>query len=151
MLLIINNKNISQFIILSVVLQGLYNRDERFGPGVLSYPDGREDVGLWFRERLFKLCFPVENAFTIKNCKEYEALADNNQKCVLVEGIHTRHDLVRAIVGATPEMFEYDSKLSVSDLAKELLLDTLPVGCSAADLAAYDEAFFELPSSASEY
>ena len=93
----------------------------------------------------------MEDSFTIKNHKEFEEFTDDNKKQVLVEGIHTRHDLIRAIVGVTPEMFEYNSKLSISDLAKELLLDTLPVGCSAADLAAYDEAFFELPSSASEY
>lgn len=123
--------------------EGLYKCDTRTGPGVLTYPDERQDVGLWLRERIIKLCFPVENAFALKNCKDYEDYVDENRKCVPVEGIYSRHDLIRAILGVTPELFDYDTNLSASDFAKELLLDTLPVGCLAADLVAYDEEFFE--------
>lgn len=114
----------------------------------MTYPNGCQDVGLWFRERIVKLCFPVENAFTLRNCKEYEDCIDENRKCVPLEGIHCRHDLIGAILGYTPELFDYDFNLSTCDLSRELLLDTLPVGCLAADLAAYDEAFFGCVQSA---
>lgn len=56
--------------------QGLYHCDKRFGPGVFSYPDGCQDVGLWVGERLLKLCAPVEEGFSLKSFAEYAAYMD---------------------------------------------------------------------------
>ena len=52
-------------------LQGLYRADERFGPGVMTYPDGRQDVGLWHRERLLRLCTSLEGGFTLRDFPEH--------------------------------------------------------------------------------
>lgn len=65
------------------VLQGLYNCDQRFGPGVMNYPDGQSDVGFWVGERLLRLCAPVEDGFSLKNLPEYAAyigFADSSTK-----------------------------------------------------------------------
>lgn len=51
--------------------QGLYHMDEIFGPGVLTYSDGRQDVGLWLGKRLLKLCTSVEESFSLTNFPEY--------------------------------------------------------------------------------
>lgn len=56
--------------------QGLYHSDQRFGPGVISYPDGCKDVGLWVGGRLLKLCAAVEEGFSLKNFPEYAAYMD---------------------------------------------------------------------------
>lgn len=56
--------------------QGLYHSDQRFGPGVISYPDGRKDVGLWVAGRLLKLCATVEPGFTLKSLPEYVTYMD---------------------------------------------------------------------------
>lgn len=56
--------------------QGLYHADQRFGPGVVSYPDGRQDVGLWLGERLLRLCTAVEEGFSLKTFPEYAAYMD---------------------------------------------------------------------------
>ncbi|XP_039902407.1 ankyrin repeat and MYND domain-containing protein 1 isoform X4 [Simochromis diagramma] len=58
------------------VFQGLYHMDQRFGPGVLKYPDGREDVGLWLKDHLLRLCTPLEEGFSLKNFPEYSAYMD---------------------------------------------------------------------------
>jgi len=34
-------------------------RNERLGPGLLSYPDGRSDMGIWQRDQLVRLCSRV--------------------------------------------------------------------------------------------
>ncbi|XP_074657682.1 ankyrin repeat and MYND domain-containing protein 1-like isoform X2 [Tubulanus polymorphus] len=52
--------------------EGLYRADEREGPGVLTYTDGKQDVGLWHRERLLKICTPIEGAFTMSDHAEFE-------------------------------------------------------------------------------
>jgi len=58
--------------------QGLYHSDQRFGPGVVTYPDGRQDVGLWLRERLLRLCTPVEEGFSLNNFPEYAAYMESS-------------------------------------------------------------------------
>lgn len=70
--------------------QGLYHTDQRFGPGVVSYPDGRKDVGLWLGERLLKLCASVEEGFSLKRFPEYAAYMDPTTTTIQV---HVHHSL----------------------------------------------------------
>ncbi|XP_075861471.1 ankyrin repeat and MYND domain-containing protein 1-like [Microcebus murinus] len=55
---------------LHVLPQGLYKADERFGPGIETHPDGSQDVGLWFRQHLIKLCTAVSGGFTVDSRPE---------------------------------------------------------------------------------
>ncbi|KAK3562346.1 hypothetical protein QTP86_033445 [Hemibagrus guttatus] len=55
------------------IFEGLYHDDERFGPGVMSYPDAHQDVGLWYRQWLLRLCTTVPGGFTLTDFPEHMA------------------------------------------------------------------------------
>lgn len=53
--------------------KGLYKKDERCGPGIITYANSnRQDVGLWYREKLLRFCFKVDGIFTMENHPEYK-------------------------------------------------------------------------------
>lgn len=43
--------------------QGVYHHDIRDGEGVMTYPGGRQDVGIWKGVKLIRLRFTVVEAF----------------------------------------------------------------------------------------
>ena len=55
-----------------ISFQGLYIDDEREGPGIMTYSNRFEDVGLWYGEKLIKICSQIENAFTLANHREFD-------------------------------------------------------------------------------
>lgn len=61
------------FILFLLASQGLYHAHQRFGPGVFTYPDSRQDVGLWHRGHLVRLCASLEGGFSLSSFPEYAA------------------------------------------------------------------------------
>lgn len=60
--------------------EGLYKDNERFGPGVLTYknPDQGQEVGIWHREKLVRLCTSAAETFFICDHSEFEYFPDEH-------------------------------------------------------------------------
>ena len=128
-----------------IVLQGVYLNDERDGPGLLTYSDGRFDVGMWKRHKLVRISSAVDSPFSLSElgynlppgaemdrlaaCKPPERVARSRQEI-----------LERLGVVAAPAPFEYPWTPDIEELAAAVLSDTLPPTCLAADLKALDDA-----------
>ncbi|XP_044288668.1 ankyrin repeat and MYND domain-containing protein 1 [Varanus komodoensis] len=60
--------------------QGLYKADERFGPGIETHPDDSQDVGLWHRSHIIKLCIEISGYFTLSDFPELNLYVDAEAK-----------------------------------------------------------------------
>jgi len=130
----------------SFLLQGLYKDGERFGPGVVTYMDGSSDVGLWYRERLIKLCSSVCAAEFSINSHGHCCNHDEHRKRI-PKVVHVRSHLEAAAKSAVSlhmslELMNCGFESDAEDITKAVVSDLLPVSSLAADLHSYDEAFF---------
>jgi hypothetical protein len=62
----------------------LYKEDEREGPGVLSYHDGTQDVGLWKGEKLVKLDDILARFISTYTPLRFVSLIDTSGKLHLI-------------------------------------------------------------------
>ena len=126
--------------------QGLYKDGERFGPGVATYLNGTCDVGLWYRERLIKLCTSVSAAAFSLQAHGHCCNSDEHRKRI-PKVVRVRSHLEAATRSAvslrmSPEPMNGECESDPEDIAKAVVSDLLPVSSLAADLHSYDEAFF---------
>jgi len=125
-------------------LQGIYRNDERDGPGLVCYTDGRYDVGLWKRDRLVRIASAVDNPFSLTELG-YGVLPDSEDRPTAWQEQRVarsrREVLERCSVTAAPAQFQYPWTPDIEELAAAVLRDTLPPTCVAADLQALDDAF----------
>ena len=77
-----------KLISFNIFYQGLYGKDERFGPGVLTYKDGRQDVGVWIGEKLVKLLSSVSDHFSMCHHTELDYHAEDHKKIIKLQDRH---------------------------------------------------------------
>ncbi len=124
-----------------VRLQGLYKSDEREGPGVLSYPDGREDVGLWHREKLVKLCSSIPEAFTVKTHKDLDFNPDDAKLYIEPQEVQNQTDILEDILSPPPE-FDYPPPVDILHRTKILFGEGLHANSAALDIKSFDNSYF---------
>jgi len=124
----------------------LYKDGERFGPGVATYMDCTCDVGLWYRERLIKLCTSVSSSeFSLQShghCCNHDEHRKRIPKVVRVRSRLESATRSAVSLHMSPEPMSYGFDSDPEDVAKAVISDLLPVTSLAADLHSYDVAFF---------
>ncbi|KAK6167259.1 hypothetical protein SNE40_021334 [Patella caerulea] len=118
------------------VFEGLYKEDEREGPGVMTYTDERQDVGLWQQEKLIKLCFPVEGAFTLREHPEFDFNADQ------VTYINTDDSSDKKDDKSETSNFELEENLHVEKIT-QFFNETLDPRSLAINKQDFDQEFFK--------
>ncbi|XP_076806733.1 ankyrin repeat and MYND domain-containing protein 1-like isoform X2 [Clavelina lepadiformis] len=118
--------------------QGLYKADERFGPGVMKYTNTKQgiDVGIWHREKLFKICESIENTFTMKDHEEYEYFPE--QHLARIDLSSEADNQIHKMMGKDSDLFTF-----LSNDCKSLLFaenTALPPG-----IETYSKDFEHLP------
>ncbi|CAH1780583.1 unnamed protein product [Owenia fusiformis] len=122
--------------------EGLYKSDEREGPGVMTYTTNKQDVGLWHRENLVRLCLELDGAFTMKEHEEFEYNEDDHKKFINIEEVNNREDVINAILNP-PSPFNYYPESNIKKDLKLLFNDSVDVKSMAVDIKSFDEEFFK--------
>ena len=119
-------------------MQGLYKDDEREGPGVLTYPDKLQDVGLWQRENLIHLCNEVQGMFSLKDHPEFEY---DPSKVFCSERLIAESQVSLASSHVTKSQEEIRSQVTFNDTTTALFYSSLHSLSLALDVRSFDEAF----------
>lgn len=121
----------------------MYKCDERFGPGVQTYTDSSQDVGLWHRERPVKILTKIDDAFSIHQTEYKDSSEDNHPMYIYPEYFQNRTDIIDGILNP-PDQFSYPPNLDLSSKADEKIFNEfLNRKSLAIDIRAFDEAFFK--------
>ena len=121
--------------------QGLYKNDEREGPGVFSYADGIQDVGLWHREKIVKLCDPIDGAFSMMDHTEFDFSSTESPKVLTVTKKNNQRHVIDSILNP-PELYNYEPQTKVEN-SDSIFSDALHIGSIAMDIELFDKAFFK--------
>ena len=121
-------------------MQGLYRNDERFGPGMLTYTTGEQDIGLWHREKLVRLCAEAEDAFHVEDV--WEDMKDEIPEVYLtVPTPQNRMDIIQDIL-QPPNQFQYSKEAPKIPL-EAIFNEGLHLKSLAIDVQTFDEQFFK--------
>ena len=120
-------------------LQGLYKDNEREGPGTLIYPDKHQDVGLWRRESLVRLCNSVPGMFTLKDHPEFDydpvKVIANGDNLSLVSEV----SLMSSHLSKPQE--EMRSQVTFNETTSAVFYSSLHSLSLALDVKSFDDAF----------
>ena len=122
----------------SFLMQGLYKDDEREGPGVLTYPDKLQDVGLWQRENLIHLCNEVQGMFSLKDHPEFEY---DPSKVFCSDRLIAESQVSLASSHVTKSQEEIRSQVTFNDTTTALFYSSLHSLSLALDVRSFDDAF----------
>ncbi len=90
----------------------------------MMYPDGRQDVGLWHRDNLAKLCTNVDGAFTMQKYPEFEYYPEEHHVYLEAEPRKNRTDIIQDIVHP-PELFNYEPPVDLRSRSEEVFEDNV--------------------------
>lgn len=121
--------------------QGLYKDDERLGPGVMTYGDNTQDIGLWHKEKLVKICTPISGAFTIHDHKEF-VFSPEEHTLYINMNEEDRKPGSREKMKST-DIFDYLPENQLTDKVTDMYNETLDPGSLAINRSEFNREFFK--------
>ncbi|KAI0239261.1 hypothetical protein LSAT2_010006 [Lamellibrachia satsuma] len=128
------------------IFKGLYKDDEREGPGTLIYPNKLQDVGLWHRETLIRLCNVVEGMFTLKDHPEFDY---DPAKVTGSDNLSMGSEISLVSSHVTKSQEEIRSQVTFNDTTSAIFYSSLHSLSLALDVKSFDDAFTQEVSSIS--
>lgn len=110
---------------------------------MLTYPDGRQDVGLWHRQKLARLCAPSPGAFTLANHPDLDWFPEEHEIYLTTTPLANRNDLINDVANP-PELFDYPPSVNISRQTPDIFSDTLNFHSTAVDVKIFEEEFFKI-------
>ncbi|XP_048745481.2 ankyrin repeat and MYND domain-containing protein 1-like isoform X4 [Ostrea edulis] len=120
--------------------EGLYKDDERMGPGVMTYADNTQDVGLWFKEKLVKICTPINGAFTIQDHKQFVFSPEEHVLYINMTAEKKKPESQEKVL--SPDIFDYLPENQGTDKVTDLYNETLDPGSLAINRSEFNREFF---------
>lgn len=124
----------------------MYKEDEREGPGVMTYADGSQDVGLWHGEKLVKICSAIPEAFTMLNHPEFDFNPDEHVLYILddenTEKILQQTDILSPLPDDENNNIENDFE-NVTEKVSNIFSISLDPRSLAVNKELFDKEFFQ--------
>jgi len=126
---------------LNVSFKGLYKEDERAGPGVMTYVNGSQDVGIWHGEKLVKICSPIRDAFTMSKHTDFD-YNPSEHVCYLEDNEASSKDQFERTLTEPEILYAPESK--VTEKVSNIFNIALDPRSLAVNKEAFDKEFFPL-------
>lgn len=110
------------------------------GPGVMTYADNTQDVGLWFKEKLVKICTPINGAFTIQDHKQFVFSPEEHVLYINMTAEKKKPESQEKVL--SPDIFDYLPENQGTDKVTDLYNETLDPGSLAINRSEFNREFF---------
>ena len=108
----------------------------------MTYADGTQDVGLWHREKLIKMCSKVSEAFSMVDHEQFDFVPNEQPVIIHTPRMENQKHVIAPIINP-PDLYNYEPEVDLGERPNSVFSETLHIGSVAMDLKLFDKEFFK--------